>query len=739
MHILRRSVTSILLVFVLSLGYKVHKNQAADNDLVSSYLPIAFREEDSLYPMGPEGGSIVVMEIDPNNTNILYAGSWGSGMYKSVDGGLSWQMINQGLSFLYINSLAIDPLNPVILYAGTYEHGVYKTTDGGASWAPTGPGLSQFPIVYTIAVDPVTPNVVYVGTRNKQPGPPWGGGLYKTTDGGGSWANSELGINEDWIYDITIDPANHDIIYAATHSKGVFKTISAGSYWEPINSGITDLSTRSIVIDPTYPEIVYVGTWHYDGVFKTVNGGDSWESARTGLNHKIYSLNIDPVNPNIIYAATYRMGIMVTEDGATSWHSAGLYPDMVYNVMIDPQHTSTLYAGTMGDGFYISYDQGENWLSSNTGFSATSITALEADWAAPISNTLTLTNTGVDAVYTSIYGGGIYKTTDLGQSWLRINNGLGETWVHSMAMSRIDPLTLYAGTDTTGFFITNDGGATWKANNNGLLEPALTEATGDAWFDPHLRPDLFDQAFFEGDPDQTGSGEATTNAVSILAIAVDSFDPLKLYIGTEGLGIYRSSNGGVNWSSTNLKTHMVYTILSDPFTTGVLYAGCDSASNTLYRSQDGGVTWELKNVGMAGLTVYALAADPATPGILYAGTSIGIYKSIDSAENWEPFGLPGQIVSALDLSQAAPGMIYAGTPNGLYVSYDNGGTWKPLNNGLVNIEITSLVLDPTGTPQIDLLGTRAGGVYRHEIVLPVIGRSGGLGPPWPALTGPASK
>ena len=107
---------------------------------------------------------------------------------------------------------------------------------------------------------------------------------------------------------------NHDILYAATHSKGVFKSVSAGSYWVAVNNGITDLSTRSIVIDPTNSEIVYVGTWHYGGVFKTVNGGNSWKAASTGLYHKIYSLHMDPKNPNLIYAATYRKGIMVTEN-----------------------------------------------------------------------------------------------------------------------------------------------------------------------------------------------------------------------------------------------------------------------------------------------------------------------------------------------------------------------------------------------------------------------------------------
>lgn len=717
MPTLRRSLPLILLVFGLSFGRAVQKNQAAEEDIVSLYIPILSRSEDSLYPIGPQGGSIVVMEMDPNNTNILYAGTWGGGMYKSLDGGLNWHTINQGLSNLYINSLAMDPTNPAILYAGTYENGVYKTTDAGATWRPTGPGMTNLPIVYTLAVDPVTSNVVYAGTRNHQPGPPWGGGLYKSTNGGDTWINSSNGLGEDWVYDIKVDSSSHNTVYVATHSQGVYKSTDAAANWGAVNNGITDFSTRSIVIDPTNPLIVYVGTWHYGGVFKTVDGGQSWEAFSSGLNHKIYSLQIDPKNTNILYAATDLKGIMVTENGGSDWHSVGLDQDFIYNLMIDPLDTSEIYAGTMGDGLYKSTDRGQNWLSSNTGLLVANITGLVAHWTVPITTTVAVSNTLIDAVYTSVYGGGVYKTTDLGKNWIRINNGLGELWVHSLAMSRTDPQTLYAGLDSTGFYISTDGGGTWVASNTGL--PASAAAvTLDAWADPNLRSDLFDQAFIEAETGQNGQVEAAASTVPVLSIGVDSFDPQKLTIGTQGAGIFQSQNGGGSWSSTNLQTQLVYTILSDPFTTTLLYAGCDASSNALYRSLDGGATWNLSNAGITGLTVYALAADPATPGVIYAGTSAGLFKSVDNAQSWGLFGLSGQIVTAVGLYKSDPKTIFAGTSNGLFVSYDGGGTWKPLNYGLVNKEITFVALDPGGPHHLDLIGTTGGGVLRHEIVSP---------------------
>jgi photosystem II stability/assembly factor-like uncharacterized protein len=724
MHTLRRCLLFVALAFILTLGTPVQRNQAAEDASSTTYLPIAMRDGDYLYSIGPMGGSIVVMEVDPTNTSILYAGTWGSGMYKSYTSGASWTMINQGLPYLYINSLAIDPQNPSILYAGAYDHGVYKTIDGGMTWALTGPGLTDMPIPYVIAVDPVTPNVVYVGTRNHQPGPPWGGGLYKSIDGGGSWKLSKTGITEEWVYDIAIDPWDHNTLYVATHSRGVFKSVNAAERWENVNNGIEDLSTRSIVIDPTNPDIVYVGTWHYGGVFKTVNGGSLWKPAASGLYHKIYALTMDQHNPNIIYAATYRKGIMVTETGGVSWHNTGLNPDFVYGVMLDPNNSNTLYAGTMGDGFFVSNDRGENWAGNYMGFKAASITALAADWTTSMTGTVSLegstviTNTGVNAVYASIFGGGVYKTTDLGQSWWKINSGLGEVWVYAIAMSRTDPQRLYAATDTAGFFISTNGGLTWAANNNGLPGPALIDETVGEWADPTLRPDLFSQAFFEGAPDPLTPDKAAAAIVSILSIGVDSFDANKLYLGTQGLGLFRSTNGGVRWYTSNLKTQIVYTIFSDPFTPGLLYAGCDSSTKTLYRSTDGGANWQAKNVGITGLTVYALAADPLVPGTLYAGTSQGIYKSVDGAETWFPFGLPGVIVSSLGFSQAAPGNFYAGTNVGLYLSKDNGISWKTLNAGLVNTEITSLALAPAGARTINFFGTNGSSVYEQGSALP---------------------
>jgi BNR/Asp-box repeat len=287
-----------------------------------------------------------------------------------------------------------------------------------------------------------------------------------------------------------------------------------------------------------------------------------------------------------------------------------------------------------------------------------------------------------------------------------------------MARSRMDSQTLYVGTEDFGFFITKDGGMTWSPSNSGL--PALTVRMNfDAWSGPPLRPVQIDQAFFDGDPGPIGLDEAAVSVGPISVIDVDLFDPQKLYIGTQSQGIFRSVNGGGGWSGTNLNNQMVYAIIGDPFNASELYAGCDASSGALYLSLDGGASWNASNAGLTGLSVYALAADPTTSGLLYAGTSQGVYKSTNSAGSWAPLGLPGQAIWAVGVATSNPGTIYAGTSAGLAISKDGGVTWEVVTRGLINQEITSLVMNSNFLPQVDLIGTAGGSLYRHGFIAPI--------------------
>ena len=216
--------------------------------------------------IGPYSGYIVTIAIDPINPQVVYAGSWGSGMFKSLDEGQSWQSINVGLDNLYINSLAIDPTQPSSLYAGTYKNQVYKSVDGGNTWAWSGSGMQDQATVYTIAIDPLSPTTLYAGTRgvSNNGNPPWNGVVYRSGDGGQSWTPVLTNVGgadtQDWVYSLAINPIYHNNVYAATHEHGPYHSSNYATDWNSIHDGIMDDSGRAIVISPGIPPHFFMGS-----------------------------------------------------------------------------------------------------------------------------------------------------------------------------------------------------------------------------------------------------------------------------------------------------------------------------------------------------------------------------------------------------------------------------------------------------------------------------------------------
>jgi hypothetical protein len=210
---------------------------------------------------------------------------------------------------------------------------VFKTTNGGVSWSPASTGLANLS-VRALAVDPVAPNVVYAGT---------GGGISKSTDGGGSWGSVFTGS----VRALAIDPTAPGTVYAGT-TGGVVKSTDAGGTWVSMNSGITENDVRGVVVDPQTPSIVYVATAG-GGVFRTVTGGTAWAPLNAGLtpdNDDVRALAISPSGA-CVHAATFGGGIF---DFATVLEPCtGLIPPLVAAVLpssrsIQVASTATVFA-----------------------------------------------------------------------------------------------------------------------------------------------------------------------------------------------------------------------------------------------------------------------------------------------------------------------------------------------------------------------------------------------------------
>ena len=233
----------------------------------------------------PTDFDVSLLVVDPSSSTTLYAGSAveaaGAGgiiLWRSHDGGATWTGDFTGQVGLYAWGLAINPKDPKILYAPgdlysdggipqVVASGLFKSIDGGLSWSAT--GLTDT-FLQSTAIDPVNPNIIYAGTTNWTNGHPYRG-LLKSTDAGASWVEINSGLSDilsahSAVMAIVIDSDNPDVVYAATAGSGIFKTNDAGANWRPLNDGLTNLSVQCLALAPGNSHILYAGT--SNGVFR---------------------------------------------------------------------------------------------------------------------------------------------------------------------------------------------------------------------------------------------------------------------------------------------------------------------------------------------------------------------------------------------------------------------------------------------------------------------------------------
>jgi photosystem II stability/assembly factor-like uncharacterized protein len=686
----------IILIF-LSLGKQtITTGQSPANN---SFLPIVSYNLTGW--IGPYSGTIVGVAIDPINPQVIYAGSYGSGVYKSTDGGNTWYSFNRGLSNLFVYSLAIDPLKSETLYAGTYRSQVYKSQDGGKSWTWSGTGMQEQAVVYAIVVDPVTPATIYACTRgvSNNGSAPWNGVVYKSTDAGQTWSPSLTNVGgaeqEDWVYSLAINPNSPNQVFAAAHENGPFRSDDYGTTWHSIHNGIIDHSGRAIAISPQpeHSSILYHGVWHFDSVYKSINSGEIWTQADQDYPEaKVYSIAIDPYSVDTVYMATFSHGLLKTSDGGNHWQSVELQRDRFYSVVINLWSTNNLFISTSGDGLYRSMDSGNSWEHINTGINNAMVTALVHS---PIN---------ASTIFTSLYGGGILESTNRGQTWAEINTGIGDKFVHDLIMDPAHPDQLFALTDTGGLYKNDlDNGAVWFSVGGGL---PLTQNPMPAFSTDHPFATLDMQEAFATPQENLSPNQATN--VNLLKMVFAPSNAQIAYIGTHGSGVYRSNNGGLNWSPAGLGGQTILSLAVDPADANLVYAATE-ISGSLWVSTDGGKSWN--NIFLP-VFFYSVFTSPTESGVVYAGTSSGVFRY--QSGNWVEMGLSNQIVTVITAHPVKPGVFYAGTTSGAYYTTDNGQSWKYVDTLLSGQTIQSISFD-RAIPNVVYFSTKTHGIFLAAI------------------------
>jgi photosystem II stability/assembly factor-like uncharacterized protein len=619
---------------------------------------------------GPGAPGVLRVVVDPSNSSTVYLGTT-RGLFKSSDAGKKWMPINDGLpGIVPITGLAIGSINTSVLLAGTgavVGYSVYRSTDGGATWNASTQGVAQIP-VYSLTIDPHNENIAYAATNK---------GCYKSTDGGVSWTSILAIISTSFV---VVDPSNSSRLFAG-NAFGCYRSADGGQHWQLVDLALTTVA--AIAIDPTNSAIVYAAT--PNGVYKSTNGGDYFTLLTEGLQGAagIATLAIDPSDPSIIYAGsssstTYvgpALGLYKSTDGGQHWVRDLVGPD-IQQIAISTSSPSVLYVGSaLSSGIPSQYDEGGLLKSTDRG-----ATWDQVNTGPPYGSVRWIGAPSAGTVYAgSVIG--MYKSTDYGATWN--STGLVGPPVYSGAVDPSNSQIIYAAT-SDGVYKTLDGGATWRniglSSNYFVYAIAIDPSTPTTVY-AGLQ---FGGAYksLDGGSNWTKLVNAPDN---IQGLAVKPVGGLAVYAGTHQ-GVFRSLDAGATWAPANNglfldRNQGPKSFRFDPHNPNILYLVGDGLAKTT----DGGDNWSyLPPINNTSARIPSDAAVPISIAVQFIGptaplavdptNSSTLYlratRSTNGGLNWIDFltGLPnnGWIAAmAVDVSGT---YVYAATDSGLYVN-----------------------------------------------------------------------
>lgn len=618
-------------------------------------------------PLGPYGGFVDTLTVDPVQPQVLYTTADLQGTFKSVDGGASWTSIHAGIAS---GNVAVDPSRHTTIYQSLNFKQVLKSTDGGATWSASNRGLPNVQVTL-LAVDPARRTRVYVASD----------GVWHSLDGGFTWKSPRKPVPQGAArHTLAIAVARRPAgtVYIAT-GAGVFRSVDAGDTWKPSSRGLPAGEVTTLAMAPSNPQILWASAGQT--VFRSTNGGATW-SPTPGQPQagNVISLAVAPGDPSAAWVGTFDHGAYRTTDAGAHWTPAG--PRATSRVAALAATAATLYAGVFPafrdpGGVLASGDGGGTWQPRNAGLFALETSAVAVDphhpeilWAA----------TGLPGLYRSGLGGQVWelptqppapadstRLPGLNDVALSADGALLYT-LFNMVLWRSDDASaswrLSLGPDTTPsatvfFFLTHPVVAStlyaWNAQNL-----YASDDYGAAWHS--LSPPGF--------------------ACLFDALAVAPSAPATLYAGGA------NTNGG-------------------PF-------GCRNTRSSLARSEDGGGSWTAADGGLGGAGVLSLAVDPLDPRTLYAQTQeafvtpAGVWKSTDGGATWLRTGnlTADKLVFSVD-----GGTLWGIHGNQVFASHDGAASWQPLG-GPQAFNIARLVPDPVDPGR--LYAATSGGVWVLE-------------------------
>ncbi len=668
--------------------------------------------------IGPfRGGRTVAVSGIEGQPNVYYFGAVGGGIWKTTNSGLTWEPIFDSQPISSIGALAVAPSDPNIIYAGTgepdfrsdltYGNGVYKSNDGGKTW--TNIGLRDSRHIGRIVIDAKDPNIVLVAALGHAYGPNSERGVFRSTDGGGTWQKVLFKDENTGAIDIAIDPGNPQTIYASLWSArrppwSTYPPMSgSGAIYRSDDSG----ATWTHIIGGGLPE----GDWGRVGL--AVARGTNGQSGR------VYAL-ID----------TAKGGLFRSDDRGHTWTLVGT--DMrvrsrgwYFNeVVVNPKDPNTVYLPNVS--IYRSTDGGKTFAAIKGAPGGDDYHAMWIDPANP-----------QRMIFGSDQGAGI--SVDGGKTWSSWYNQPTAQFYH-VAVDNQFPYRVYGAQQDSGTISTTSrsdyGSITFRdwhpvgAGESGYITPDPTDANitygGDTFGSLHRFDNRTGQSQDISPAPVSSFGDIARAKYRFTWTSPLVFSPQAphvLYYGSQFL--LRSKDRGASWEKispdltgaqptpptgattvANAKAKgygVIYTIAPSPVAAGEIWVGTDTGLIQLSRNE--GKDWS--NVSPAGLSDWSkisiLEASHFDAATAYAAVdrhrlddiSPAIYRTHDYGKSWSKItnGIPdGAYVRAVREDPVRKGLLFAGTELGVYVSLDDGDSWQPLQLNLPVSPVHDLVV-----------------------------------------------
>jgi len=717
----KRSITFYQSLWLLALAFIFALPANAQNTYEEElYSSLEWRN------IGPfRGGRSAAVTGVPGKPNLYYMGATGGGVWRTTDGGQTWENISDGYFGGSIGAVAVAESDNNVIYAGggevtvrgnvSYGYGIYKTVDAGKTWKHV--GLENSRHIPRIRVHPQNPDLVYAAVMGDLYKPTEERGIYRSKDGGATWEKILFANDHAGAVDLIMDPTNPRILYASTWriSRTPYSLESGGEgslLWKSTDGGDTwinlfekaeglpegPIGIIGVTVSPVNPERVWaIIEADEGGVYRSDDAGETWrrinESRALRQRAWYYSrIYADTEDENIVYVMN--VAYHKSTDGGSTFKSAYAPHGDHHDLWIAPEDNQRMVIADDG-GAQVSFDGGENWstyynqptaqfyrvttddhfpyriygaqqdnstvriLHRTDGYSIG-----ERDWepsAGGESAHLAIDPENNDVVYGGSYGGYLTRVNHETKQTQAINvwpdNPMGYgaegmkyrfQWNFPIFFSPHNPDKLYALSNHV--HASTDGGRSWE-----LLSPDLT--TNDL---TKLGP--------SGGPitkDNTGVEYYCT----LFAGMESPYEEGLLWVGSDDGLIHLSRDGGENWSDVtppNMpEAMMINSIDADPFVKGGAYVAgtrykLGDYQPYLYKTKDYGKSWTLITGGIDQQHfTRVLRADPKREGLLYAGTETGMYISFDDGDSWQPFQLNLPIVPITDLAVKNDNLIAA--------------------------------------------------------------------------------